>query len=209
MNIQWVGHSCFKITHQGYSIVLDPYNAQMISGYSPLSLVANQVFCSHQHGDHNYIAAVSIQNSTIANPFTVERVESFHDKEAGAKRGKNIITILSAEGIRIAHLGDLGCVLTKEQETKLQNLDALMIPVGGFYTIDAQEAKTLIDRLAPRVVIPMHYQGVDFGPKAIAPLASFTSLLDPLFIIHKETNNIDINADTLKQVVVLRYSLTQ
>jgi L-ascorbate metabolism protein UlaG (beta-lactamase superfamily) len=88
--------------------------------------------------------------------FTV--IETSHDEAGGSKRGKNNVFVWSMENIKIAHLGDLGHILTKEQVAKIGQLDVLMIPVGGFYTISPKEADSIISQLKPKVVIPMHYK---------------------------------------------------
>ena len=93
------------------------------------------------------------------SPFTITEIHTWHDDARGTKRGSNCIRIFDDGTYRVAHLGDLGCELEPEQIEALKGLDAVMIPVGGFYTIDAKQAKALIDQIEPRVTIPMHYRG--------------------------------------------------
>ncbi len=205
MHIQWLGHSCFKITHEGYAIVLDPYNHTMMRGYGPIETSAQAVLCSHEHGDHNFVSAVRIQNSELENPFVIERLATFHDDVGGAKRGKNSITILQSGAIRVAHLGDLGSLPEDKQLDRLQGLDAMMIPVGGTYTIDALTAKAIVDRTKPNVVIPMHYQGADFGPKVLVEVTAFTSLFDSKLTRYWDSNVIEITHTTPAQIAVLTY----
>ena len=78
--------------------------------------------------------------------------------------------------MRAVHMGDIGCALTAEQIAALGRVDVLMIPVGGHYTVDAAGAWEIAKALAPKIVIPMHYRGADFGYDVIGPVDPFLSL---------------------------------
>ena len=158
MKITWLGHSCFTVESQGYRIVLDPYKDGTVPGLAPVRVEADQVLCSHGHDDHCGTEGVSLRQGR-PSPFTVETIDTWHDDKNGAKRGPNTIHILSDGQCRVAHLGDLGCDLTPEQTDRLRSLTALLVPVGGFFTINATQAKKLAEEIAPTVVIPMHYRG--------------------------------------------------
>lgn len=175
MKVTWLGHSCFKLESQGYQIILDPYQDGSVPGYRPLRESADQVLCSHGHRDHCAAECVTLRRGT-PSPFRIETIAAWHDDQGGALRGPNTIHILDDGQCRVAHLGDLGCELTAEQTEQLQGLTALLIPVGGYYTIDASQAKRLTDMLMPRVIIPMHYRGRSFGYDVIGTLDRFTSL---------------------------------
>ena len=175
MKITWLGHSCFIVESQSYQIVLDPYRDGSVPGFAPVRVEADQVLCSHGHGDHSGTECISLRQGA-ASPFTVETIDTWHDDKNGAKRGPNTIHILSDGQCRIAHLGDLGCDLTLEQKDKLRRLTALLIPVGGFFTINAAQAKALVDELAPTLAIPMHYRGRGFGYPVIGKVDKFTKL---------------------------------
>ena len=155
MKITWFGHSCFKIENDGYAIVVDPYTKGSVPGLAALDTEANKVYCTHEHGDHNGRNEVRIISSEIDNPFSVSEIDTYHDEVQGAKRGKNKIYIIDDGTNSVAHLGDLGCELTKEQINELENLDCIMVPVGGYYTIDGKQAADLMHRLNPKMVIPM------------------------------------------------------
>ncbi len=177
MKITYLGHSCFKIASQDYEIVMDPYQEGSVPGYQPLHEEADQVLCSHYHRDHGALEAVTLRKGAIS-PFRVDSIATWHDDHKGEFRGSNTIHILDDGQVRIAHLGDLGCALTEEQKEALKGLDALLLPVGGFYTIDARQAKALAEELAPAVVIPMHYRGPGFGYDVIAPVQEYTKLCE-------------------------------
>lgn len=201
MNITWLGHSCFRIESKGYAIVLDPYQDGKVPGYLPVREEADQVLCSHGHGDHCAVECVTLRQSGTS-PFTVETIETWHDDQQGALRGANTIHILDDGQCRVAHLGDLGCDLTSEQKARLQGLSALMIPVGGHYTIDAAQAHKLAGELAPTVVIPMHYRRDGFGYDVIGTLEAFTTLCGD--VAAYPGSELELTPETGSQTAVLR-----
>lgn len=158
------GHSEFYLeTENGFRILTDPFDAHV--GYPMKEVACDAVTISHGHGDHNYVqkatgtfAIVDKAGFTrLSSDIVVQGVPSFHDECAGSKRGSNLIFIIEADGLRIAHLGDLGA-WDEQLAEKIGYVDILLIPVGGFYTIDAASAAALYRRLRPRIVIPMHYK---------------------------------------------------
>ena len=172
MKLTWLGHSCFAVESGGYRVVLDPY---YVESYPPLHTSANEVLCSHHHRDHDFVEAVEL-TPRGDSPFTVETVQAFHDDQGGALRGTNTIHVLAAEGLRVVHLGDLGHELSGEQLAPLRSCDALLIPVGGFYTIDAATAQEVAESLRARIIVPMHYRTKWNADWPIAPLEDFTRL---------------------------------
>ena len=114
MEIIWHGHSCFALVSGGFSLVLDPYCHRELCGYPELDLEAGAVLCSHGHYGHGWTEAVSLRHGAH-DPFEVETLDSFHDVMGGRLRGENRSHILRAEGLKLVHLGDLGCRLTPEQ----------------------------------------------------------------------------------------------
>lgn len=174
MKITYHGHSCFTISSEGFTIAIDPYDDRC--GYPPLSLEANKVYCSHSHFDHAYVQAVKLLAGGPAEPFSVKEIEVPHDKDGGAKRGMNLIRVFSAEGKRIIHFGDTGCMPKAEVLEALKGADVAMLPVGGFFTIEPAEAKEIADIIRPKTVIPMHYKKGSTGLGQIAELNVFTDL---------------------------------
>ncbi len=164
MKLRWLGHSCFLLTaSDGTKIATDPFNETV--GYLPPTVSADFVTVSHEHFDHNSVRAIDGKPRTIKGPgehkagkHKVIGVESFHDESMGAKRGQNTIFVLEIDGMRLAHLGDLGHLLTEKQLEAMGQIDVLMIPVGGTYTIDAPQAVEVMRQLSPKVTIPMHYK---------------------------------------------------
>ena len=165
MLILHIGHAEFLIeTESGVRIVTDPYDAGC--GYPIRSLEADVALVSHHHHDHDAVENLSGQPTVIdqAGSYTpqpdvrVTAIRGFHDDVQGAKRGETLLFAIEAEGLRVVHLGDLGCGLTPEQEQSLGRPDVLMIPVGGFFTIDGRQAREVAERLGARVILPMHYK---------------------------------------------------
>ena len=202
MKITWIGHACFKIESNGYTLILDPYEDGYVPGLKPLRESANMVLCSHEHGDHNAKDLIEITEGK-SSPFTIMTIETFHDEVQGAKRGPDTIHIIDDGSFRIAHLGDLGCELEKEQIEQLKNLDVCMIPVGGHYTIDGKQAAELVHQIQPRIVIPMHYRDdkAGFGFDVISTVEDFAESMDSVVRLDQSTFSIGDLPDA--QVVIL------
>lgn len=143
MKLTWLGHACFLLEADGYRIVTDPYTG--VPGYPPLSVSAHAVFCSHGHFDHNAVDRVTLLPHRDS-PFTVREIASFHDDRGGTLRGGNTIRVFTADGISVAHLGDLGHPLSAEQLAAIGPVDAALVPVGGVYTLDAARGKIGVRR---------------------------------------------------------------
>lgn len=156
MEISWLGHSCFKISHDGYSVVIDPYDLTN-ANYPVMSASADAVLCSHEHRGHNYRAGVKLSGTQRPCPYTVETIDTFHDTSYGTLRGKNKVHIIKWDGYKIVHLGDLGSVLSDSEKAEIFGADVLMINAGGFRAMPSDKTKPLADELGARVVIPMHY----------------------------------------------------
>jgi len=205
MKLTWHGHSCFTIRTAQGSVCVDPYADNYIPGYGAIRPEADAVFCSHGHNDHGNAAAVRLSGNPCG--VGVETISTFHDEVQGAKRGPNLIHIFSAEEMKVVHLGDLGCELEAEQAAALTGADVLLIPVGGFYTIDAAQAAALVEQLRPRVVVPMHYKGESFGYEVIGPVDDFLALCKGTVKV-LDSNEFEITPDTPAQTVVPKFDLT-
>ncbi len=168
MIINWKGQSCFQISTnpikgKQVSIVIDPFDKD--TGLRVSKLQADALLITHNHGDHNNAKTVSGDYFLINNPgeydvkdIFVRGINSFHDNSEGKERGANTIYTIESEDIRICHLGDLGQKeLTSEQLERIGDIDILLIPVGGTYTINADEAVKIIAQIEPKIIIPMHY----------------------------------------------------
>lgn len=200
ITVQWLGHACYKLTFGDWSCVVDPYNNGSVPGIGNLEVSANEVFCSHDHHDHNAAHLVK-QVRMFAPAPEITEVETCHDDAQGTKRGMNIVRVFEYGGMSVAHFGDLGHILTEEQMEAIGPVDVALIPVGGFYTIDPKQAYEVAQQVEARVVIPMHYRTEDFGFDVIAHLDEFTSLHED--VVYMESDTIVIDENTPEMVAVL------
>ena len=179
MKIKWLGHAAFLITSDtGVRIITDPYVTGGGLSYGEIKEPADIVTVSHDHGDHNNVAAVQGNPEVVRGTAKVKGIEfkgipTYHDEAKGEQRGKNTILCFEVDGIRICHLGDIGHQLSDTQVAELGRIDILLIPVGGFYTIDAEVASQVCNTLAPKVVIPMHFK----NDKCAFPIAGVDEFL--------------------------------
>lgn len=176
MKLHWYGHACFMLESREGCVVFDPYEVGAVPGLVLPPLKAEVVLCSHGHHDHDYTQAVELSGKEPG--VKLELLHCFHDEAEGRKRGSNTVHILDAEGLRFVHMGDLGHDLSDEQIEKLGKVDVLMIPVGGYYTIDAVQAAALTKKISAAVTIPMHYRGKGFGYDQIGTVEDFTALCE-------------------------------
>lgn len=203
MRITWLGHSCFKLTSADGTIIFDPSENGRVPGYAflPENITADMVICSHSHRDHSAAELIKLSQKPFGGRIT--QLSGWHDDVQGKKRGENTMTMVETEGLKAVHLGDIGCELSKEQAAVLSGADVLMIPVGGYYTVEPETAKKIADELGAVVVIPMHYRSGNLGYEEIAELERYTSLCDD--VCRYSENFIEIEKDTPAQTAVLTY----
>jgi L-ascorbate metabolism protein UlaG (beta-lactamase superfamily) len=164
MIIQWFGHSFFRLDTKNKIIAIDPYS-EAATGLKPSRFKADVVLITHQHEDHNNKSVIMGDPFILEGPgeieiggIYIEGLLTFHDKKRGQERGENTIYLLESEDITICHLGDLGEPKLKEEILeKVSNTDILLVPVGGNYTINSEEAISFINQIEPKIIIPMHY----------------------------------------------------
>lgn len=208
MKITYIGHACFKIEDRGYSVVIDPYTDGYVPGLADVREEANEVHFSHGHKDHMSDNTVTIIHKE-ESPFKITKMVTFHDEVQGAERGANLVHIIESTDLfgkktKVAHLGDLGCVLTEEQLESLADLDILMIPVGGTYTIDAAEALELTEVLGARMTVPMHYYSkeAEFGFDNLGTVYQYAAFANNVMMTSVST--LDTNEPFKNAVVVLQ-----
>lgn len=204
VRIRYLGHSCFRLEYGGQSLVLDPYLDGMVPGLDPVREEADFVWCSHGHDDHNYVKALRVRGGEPG--FSLEELVTDHDPEGGRLRGKNTVRIFGFGPFRVAHMGDLGRLLTAEETEKLSGLDAVLLPVGGHYTIDPPTAKAVTEAIRPRVLIPMHYRTDTTGFGNIAHIDSFTGLFGR---VEHYGPDFLLTEDTPAQVALLTQALAR
>lgn len=168
MIISYHGHSCFKLKGSRGTLVTDPYGEYV--GFSMPTLSADIVTVSHDHPDHN--AAHLIKGTARSDkPFIISKpgeyevggisvfgVKTYHDAVQGTERGINTTYTIFMDNLKICHLGDLGHELTADQVSDIGEIDILLCPVGGVFTINSELAIKTIRSLEPGIVIPMHFK---------------------------------------------------
>jgi len=169
MKVKWLGHACFLIvSDEGIRIITDPYQVGNGINYAPVDESADIVVLTHEHHlDHSNVRAVKgkpevVRGSVVKKVKGIEfkGIATYHDEAKGVQRGTNTIFCFTVDDIRLCHAGDLGHELTTEQASQIGKIDVLFLPVGGFYTIDANTAGKVVDTLKPKITIPMHYKTV-------------------------------------------------
>ena len=157
--LTYLGHSCFRIeAENGWTGMMDPYQEGSVPGLKLPKIEADAVYCSHDHADHCGADAVILRKSGPENPYAAETVLTDHDDRGGSLRGKNRVLILTCGEEKIVHLGDLGCIPDEKTLAPMKHADVLMIPCGGYYTIDAAQANALIGMLEPKTAVLMHFR---------------------------------------------------
>ena len=218
MKIKWYGHAAFKITtDKGIRIIIDPYESGAFDGalaYEKIDEEADIVLTSHDHADHNYVKTIPGKYILVdkAGEYDVQGVKikafpSFHDNSAGKERGGNLIFVIAVDDLSLVHTGDIGHALDGDLLKKIGKTDIVLLPVGGFFTIDAAEATKMATELAPRVIIPMHYKTGKCG-FPIAPVDEFTKGKENVHVLDKA--EVEIKKETLPakpEVLVLQHAL--
>lgn len=187
MDITYLGHASFKLRGKEASAVTDPFDSSI--GFSLPRISADVATVSHSHEDHNNVRAVS-GTSKRAKPFVIDApgeyevsgvsvfgTSTFHDAKQGSERGQNTVFVIQVDGVLVAHLGDLGHVLSDKQVEKIGAVDVLLIPVGGVHTIGPKDAITVISQLQPSIVVPMHYKTRDHNDRVFGELEEVDTFL--------------------------------
>lgn len=167
MKVKWNGHASFTITSDnGTRITTDPYEPGGFDGalaYGPIPDEPDIVVISHEHADHNHLEGLKGNPEVVKSAGTYKGIEFKmvpvkHDRAGGSERGDNNIFIFTVDGVTLCHLGDLGHTLSDDEIRSIGKVDVLFIPVGGYFTIDPNEATSVIKQLDARLVIPMHFK---------------------------------------------------
>lgn len=178
MILQRFGQSFFRLDTQGVTIAIDPFSKNPEAGLSRVPRFrADIVLVTHEHDDHNNVEVLEGEPLILRGPgeyeakgIFIEGIASFHDRAGGRERGTNTIFVIESEDLRVVHMGDFGeANLSEEEREKIGTVDILLIPVGGTYTIDGREAASLVHKIEPKAVIPMHYRSQGGSAKLEGP----------------------------------------
>lgn len=169
MKVKWFGHSAFLLAaSDGTRIIADPYIAGCFDNalcYCPISEQADAATESHDHDDHAGGRTLPGRPAVVRGPgrhqvktVSVTGFDTAHDDAGGSRRGRNTVFLFEIDGMKVCHLGDLGEPLLESVAEAIGPVDVLLVPVGGYFTIDAAQAHKTSARLAARVTIPMHFR---------------------------------------------------
>jgi len=200
LQIRWHGHSCFEITNDT-TIVTDPHDGRSIGIPAP-SVTGDIILVSHNHYDHNSVKTVEKEGSKVITDerkrtigtVQINGVTAFHDTDHGSKRGKMVLFKFVSDGVTFCHLGDLGHELDEKTIQQIGPVDILFVPVGGTYTIDAEQAWRIIHAIKPKIAVPMHYriEGLSIPIAGIEPFLEKNT-----YRLLKVGNEIDIEKEEL------------
>lgn len=212
MNVKWLGHSSFLVTSEGgVKIITDPYATGMGINYGEIKEAADIVVVSHDHPDHANTKLPGspqvVKGTTEAKGINFTGIAAYHDDTKGSQRGPNTIICFEVDGIRLCHLGDLGHQLSDEQVAAIGEVEVLMIPIGGVFTIDPAGATKVIERLKPQVVIPMHYSTA----KCAYPISGVDEFLRGKANVKRlDASEVEFKKEELPsptEIVVLKHAL--
>jgi L-ascorbate metabolism protein UlaG (beta-lactamase superfamily) len=205
VRLKYYGHSSFLLeAGDGMRVIIDPYESGCFNGsiqLSPVTDTADAVVASHKHDDHGAVGTIPGQPQVFIHPtsatvgtWSIRGIDVAHDAEGGRSRGTNTIIVLDDGDVRVVHLGDLGHALNQETVAAIGRVDVLLIPVGGHFTIDHQQAAEVAEALSPRIVIPMHYKTpkVDFPISGPEPFLATQAAVE-----RRSTSTIDITRAAL------------
>ena len=218
MKIKWYGHAAFQITtEKGIRIIIDPYESGSFSGalsYGKIEDEADIVLTSHDHADHNYTKDIRGKYNHVSKAgdheikdIKIKAIPCFHDSLSGKKGGSNLIFVITADGLNLVHMGDIGHSLDSELLKKIGKVDILLLPVGGFFTIDAAMAQKIMNDIKPGVTVPMHYKTKKCN-FPIAPVEDFTKNQANVRILKE--SSVVIKKETLPkepEIIVLQHAL--
>lgn len=200
IKITWFGHSMFLVELNNIKVVFDPFSdIGYPMPYKPI--LCDICITSHNHFDHTNTKLLSgayvLRNSEGEFNdcgLNIKMIKSFHDKNFGKERGINLVSIITYNGIKIAHLGDLGS-FDNQLINELNKVDILMIPIGGYYTIDSNDAWELIRNISPKIIIPMHYKTTYLDSKfPIDTIDKFISGRNNIVSIESNSCEIKLNS---------------
>lgn len=205
MRLNLLGHATFFLeSSKGTRLITDPYQPgfKNMIGHQPITLEADVVTISHDHGDHSYVEGLPGrpevfrgQGSWQIADIELQSISSFHDNVEGAARGPNTIFTITMDGLRTCHLGDLGHILSETQINSIGPVEILLVPIGGNFTVGPEDALAIAKRIGAPIWIPMHYKTKKVGFQ-LAALEEFLGLIENINVERREELIIE-NANSL------------
>jgi L-ascorbate metabolism protein UlaG (beta-lactamase superfamily) len=212
MDITYFGHSSFKLRGRTASVITDPFDPQDV-GLKFAKQSADIVTVSHEHSDHNFVENVKDLKKVVNGPgeyeimgVSIVGIQTYHDDEKGVIRGKNTVYVFEMDNMRICHLGDLGHKMDDKQMEEIGEIDVLLVPVGGKYTIDSTQALEIVRAIEPNITIPMHYQVPGLNADKYGELEAVDNFTNEIGMTVERLPKLSIKKgelDVEKKVVVL------
>ncbi|MEM9393399.1 MAG: MBL fold metallo-hydrolase [Pseudomonadota bacterium] len=203
MKITWLGHAAFKLTDTaGFSVITDPYTPEGV-GYPPIRETAELVIISSDDDSAHCRADLIEGTPAVINALTAAQ-NGGYDEAAGLRvqateaaewdhhpehevPGQNGMYRFELDGIKIAHMGDVGNPLTDAQIAFYEDVDVLLALAGGYLTIELPDLMKMIHRVRPKLVIPMHFRTLTYKPRNTMWIESFLS--------HFKNEDVDFACD--------------
>lgn len=184
VEVRWYGQSFFTLTGTNAVVAIDPFDGKFVNYPIPQDVKADLLLVTHEHNDHNNVRVIQGEPLTLRAERAIGRndrdevkvrgVSAWHDDKRGEERGRNTVFTIEMDGVRFCHLGDIGqTAFTEEQLARIGAVDVVFVPVGGHFTTDPKDVRALIDPLAPRVIVPMHYKTPYTGNLPLGRLEEF------------------------------------
>jgi len=212
MDVTYLGHSSFKLKASGLTYIIDPFDPKMVGLKFPPQ-EAELVIISHHHPDHDNLSLIKGDRKVIDGPgeyevggVSVRGFSTYHDAEKGEKRGKNVIYLIEAEGIKLLHLGDLGHSLSEKLIEEIGDINVLMVPVGGEFTLGPEAALDVSKNFGAQITIPMHYRVDEMNMDQFAKLSGVDDFLKLVEVPVERLPKLSIKVSDLtedQKVVVL------
>ena len=202
MVLTWLGHSCFRLEGKDVSLLIDPFSKEI--GLRAPRIKDNLILVTHKHYDHANLEGLEGETMVIDGPGEYESrggyvhgIPSFHDNSGGSERGLNTIYVIKLEEVTICHLGDFGQEKLDDQQLDLiGNVDVLLVPVGGKYTIGYKEAAAIVGQIEPKMIVPMHYKIPDLKIEGLDGVDKF---LKEIGLTPEKVDKLKITPKTLPQ----------
>ncbi len=206
VSIQWLGHSCFYIFHDGTAVVTDPFDSQS-TGFPRPDTGAHMVTVSSPDPEHGFVEPIRAFEGETREVLrgtagSHGRIKVRPVVTSGPDGSANTAYIFEAGPLRIAHLGNLGAALTPAQVKELGPVDVVMVPAanGALTPKLAVEASR---QLGARIVLPMAYStpGDEGRPASLPALSRFveaspfavTTINDNIIMVGK--NNLPASTE--------------
>lgn len=223
MQLKWYGQAAFRLTAaDGTTLITDPYTPELL-GYAPIADPADLVIIS-SHDDQAHCRADLISGE----PAVINALDTALDGGSAQAAGVTVQAIAAAEwehhprgvpgqngmyrfeldGLKFAHMGDVGNPLTPAQMDFFEDVDVLLALAGGYLTIELPDLDALIKKVKPKIIVPMHFRTLTYKPRNTMWIESFLSYYDDDLVDFAFASTAQITKENLPdtpRVLVMDY----